>query len=143
MRWKELDGRERWQVLELMRKGEVPLKEICERFGVSRQTLYRAMDRADGAARQALQPRTAGRKAPSEEEMAQAQSKERIAGLNKELDRWKTKYEAAQAFLELERMYDRGQLPATAGTTTESTGGKKGVGGGKGRIAKRRRAGRR
>jgi len=139
MKWKELDGRERWQVLELMRKGDVPLKEICERFGVSRQTLYRAMDRADDAARQALQPRTAGRKGPSQQEVAQAESKGRIAGLSKELDRWKTKYEAAQAFLELERMYDRGELPATQKTTTESTGEKKRAGGGKGRIAKRGR----
>lgn len=140
MKWKELDGQERWQVLELMRKGDVPVKEICERFGVSRQTLYRAMDKADEAARKALTPRSPGRKGPSEGEAEQTRSKAEIADLQKELGRWKTKYEAAQAFLELERRYDRGERPTTneeQGTTAsrKKKAGRKSAR----RVAKRRR----
>ena len=35
MKWKDLGGEERYRVLELARKGEMSLKQICETFGVS------------------------------------------------------------------------------------------------------------
>ena len=70
MKWKELDGEERYRVVELARKGEVPLSEICETFGVSRQTLYRAMEKAERASMAALEPKTAGRKGKSEQEVS-------------------------------------------------------------------------
>jgi hypothetical protein len=49
MNWKDLGGEERYRVLELARKGQMPLKQIGETFGVSRQVLSRAMEKADRA----------------------------------------------------------------------------------------------
>ncbi|GAJ18056.1 unnamed protein product, partial [marine sediment metagenome] len=54
MKWQELSGEERYRVVELVRKGEVSITELCQTFGVSRQTLYRALEAADQAAVEAL-----------------------------------------------------------------------------------------
>ena len=40
--WKSLSGEERYRIVELARKGQVAISELCKTFGVSRQTLYRA-----------------------------------------------------------------------------------------------------
>jgi len=109
MKWKELSGEERYRVVEMARKGEVPQKEICETFGVSRQTLYRAMHKADEASAEALEPQLPGRKAKSQDEEAMAELSGQVDELQKDLEHWKTKYEIAKAFLELERKYDRGE----------------------------------
>lgn len=109
MKWTELSGEERYRVVEMARKGEVPLKEICATFGVSRQTLYRAMTKADEASAQALQPQRPGRKGKTEDEQEIVQLHGQVEQLQKELEQWKTKYEVAKAFLELERKYDRGE----------------------------------
>jgi transposase-like protein len=109
MKWTELSGEERYRIVEMARKGEVPLKEICETFGVSRQTLYRAMHKADEASAAALEPRRPGRKSKTEDQQAISELSGRMVDLQKELEHWKTKYEVAEAFLELERKYDRGE----------------------------------
>ena len=55
LRWQDLTGQERYQVIELMRRPEVNIQELCRTFGVSRQTLYRAAEQADKAAVSALE----------------------------------------------------------------------------------------
>jgi len=109
MKWKELSGEERYRVVEMLRKKEVPIKEICETFGVSKQTLYRAAHKADEASMAALEKQTPGRKGktPDQEEVAALSGE--MEDLRKELEQWKTKYEVAKAFLDLERKYDRGE----------------------------------
>ena len=62
LKWKELSGEERYRVVELARQGQVALSELCKTFGVSRQTLYRAMEAADRASAAALEPKKRGRK---------------------------------------------------------------------------------
>ena len=44
--WTQLTGQERYRVVTLARKGEVTVSQLCKTFGVSRQTLYRAMEAA-------------------------------------------------------------------------------------------------
>ncbi|HUV36630.1 MAG TPA: helix-turn-helix domain-containing protein [Patescibacteria group bacterium] len=107
LKWKELSGQERYRVVMLARKGEVTVQELCTSFGVSRQTLYRAMEATDQAAMEALEPKKRGRKpAP----VSDVQTKELTASnatLKKELDHWKTKYEVAKTFIELERQLEQ------------------------------------
>ena len=62
LKWKELSGEERYRVVEMARKGEVAISELCQTFGVSRQTLYRAMAAADRASAEALELKPRGRK---------------------------------------------------------------------------------
>ncbi len=54
LKWKDLDGQERYRVVELIRKQEVQIQDLCKTFGVSRQTLHRAVAAADEAAVDAL-----------------------------------------------------------------------------------------
>jgi transposase len=125
MKWKELGGEERYRVLELARKGEMPVKQICETFGVSRQVLNRAMEKADRASVEALEPQRPGKKpkAPHAVEIEQLAS--RKTDLEKELEHWKQKYEVAKTFLELERKLERGQrLPGEQGPAEKKTPGK-------------------
>ena len=61
LKWQQLSGEERYRVIELLRKGEVEIKELCRTFGVSRQTLYRAAEAADQASVAALTPKRRGR----------------------------------------------------------------------------------
>jgi transposase len=125
MKWKDLGGEERYRVLELARKGEMPVKQICETFGVSRQVLNRAMEKADRASVEALEPQKPGKKpkAPQAVEIEQLAAKK--TGLEKELEHWKQKYEVARTFLELERKLERGQrLPGEQGPQEKKTPGK-------------------
>ena len=109
MKWKDLSGEERYRVVEMLRNKEVPVKEICETFGVSRQTLYRAAAKADEASMAALEKQAPGRKGktPDQEEVAALTGE--MEDLRKQLEQYKTKYEVAKAFLDLERKYDRGE----------------------------------
>lgn len=109
MKWKDLSGEERYRVVEMARSKEVSIKELCETFGVSRQTLNRAVKTADEAAARALEPKTPGRKARTLNEQEITELSGQVEGLNKELEHWKTKYEVAEAFLDLARRYDRGE----------------------------------
>lgn len=101
--WKTMTGEERYRVVELARKGTKPIKEICATFGVSRQTLHRALEKVELAAKSALEPKRPGRKGKSEESKQIIELSKKQSSLEKELDNWKTRYEVAQAYIEITR----------------------------------------
>ena len=103
MKWKDLSGEERYRVVEMARKGDVPMAELCRSFGMSRQTLKTAMEKADQAAMEALVPQSPGRKGKSKERIEADSLKREKASLEKELDRWKQKYEIAMTFVDLHK----------------------------------------
>jgi transposase len=107
LKWKELSGQERYRVVMLVRKGEVSVQQLCKSFGVSRQTLYRAMEAADQAAMEALEPKRRGRKPTPVSEVEAKELTTSNTSLKKELEHWKTKYEVAKTFIELERQLDQ------------------------------------
>jgi transposase-like protein len=116
LKWQELSGEERYRVVELARKGQVPLNELCKTFGVSRQTLYRAMEAADRASAEALSPKKRGRKPKPASELRSEELEASNAGLEEELKHWKTKYQVARTMLDLERKLERGEpLPGEKG----------------------------
>ncbi len=107
MKWKELDGAQKYRVLELARNPETSVAELCRTFGVSRQTLYRAMDMADKAATQALSPKPKGRpRIPATEKEIQS-LQVRNKELEADLKRQKLKNQIAQALLDLHRKAER------------------------------------
>jgi transposase len=127
MKWKDLGGEERYRVLELARTGQMPVKEICETFGVSRQVVSRAMEKADRASVEALEPKKAGKKPRGREAVEIRELSTEKAALEKELAHWKQKYEVAKTFLELERKLERGQrLPGEESSGEKKTPGKAG-----------------
>lgn len=109
MKWKDLSGEERYRVVQMARKGEVPVGELCKTFGVSRQTLKTAMEKVDLASMEALTPRSPGRKGKSKEQAQADAMKEEKDTLEKELDRWKQKYEIAMTFVALHRKLLNGE----------------------------------
>lgn len=109
MTWKELSGDERYRVVQMARKGEVPLRELCKTFGVSRQTLKMAMEKADRAAAETLSPKPRGRKGKSREGTALAAARTEKTALERELERWKKKFEIAMTFVELQRKVLNGE----------------------------------
>lgn len=122
MKWKDLGGEERYRVLELARKGEMSLKQICETFGVSRQVLNRAMEKADRASVEALEPQKPGKKPKAPQAVEIEQLTATKTDLEKDLEHWKQKYEVAKTFLELERKLERGQrLPGEQGPAEKKT----------------------
>ena len=109
LRWQDLTGQERYQVIELMRRPEVNIQELCRTFGVSRQKLYRAAEQADKAAVSALEVKPRGRK-PVAEPVRQAQElATRNKDLAKQLEKMTQRYEVAQTLLDLQRQLDRGE----------------------------------
>lgn len=109
MKWKELSGQERYQVVQMAREGKVSIKEICRTFGVSRQSLKTAMDKAERAAMEALTPKSPGRKGKSKEQVEAKAVKQEKDSLQRELDRWKQKYEIAMTFLDIHKKLLNGQ----------------------------------
>jgi len=107
--WKALSGEERYRIVELARKGQLAISELCKTFGVSRQTLYRAMEAADRASAEALEPKKRGRKPRPESEVKTTELKAGNAELEKQLKHWKTRYQVARTLLDLERKLDRGE----------------------------------
>jgi len=109
LKWKNLNGQQKYQVVELARKKETLKTELCQTFGISRQTLYRAMDTADTAATEALSPKPKGRPRtpPMEKEIQNFQVQ--IKELEASLKRQRMKNEIAMALLELHRKADRGE----------------------------------
>ena len=103
MKWKELNGEARYRVVQMAREGKVPIKALCRSFGVSRQTLKTAMDKADRAAREALTPKSPGRKGKSKDKAEAEAMKQEKDELQKELDRWKQKYEIAMTFVDIHK----------------------------------------
>jgi transposase-like protein len=123
MKWKDLKGEERYRVVETARKGQVPIRELCRTFGVSRQALKTAMDKADRGAMDALEPKSPGRKARSMEESQASRVMEENVSLRKELEHWKQKFDVAMTFVELHRKLQRGEsLP---GEEEDASGKKK------------------
>lgn len=120
MKWKDLGGEERYRVVEMVRKGEMTIKEICEAFGVTRQALRQAVEKADQASVEALEPRKRGRKPRKLKEKEASELMREKSSLEKELDHWKQKYEVAKTFIELERKLERQeQLPARKKTKNQ------------------------
>jgi len=107
MKWKEMTGPERYRVVEMARRGEKSLKEICETFGVSRQALSKAMEKVSQAAMEALEPKRSGRKGKSQEQKKVTELSQRATSLEKDVHHWKTRFEVAQAFIELSREQER------------------------------------
>ena len=60
--WKEMGPEERYEVVQMAMSGKMPLKDLCEAFGTSRQTLKKAMARAREATMKSLEPQSPGRK---------------------------------------------------------------------------------
>lgn len=116
LQWKALSGEERYRVVEMARKGEVAISELCKTFGASRQTLYRAMAAADRASTEALELKQRGRKPKPANEVRTTELEAGNAELRKELEHWKTKYQVARTLLDLERKLERGEtLPGEKG----------------------------
>ena len=109
LKWKALSGEERYRVVEMARKGQVAIRELCQTFGVSRQTLYRAMAAADRASAQALELKPRGRKPKSVNEARTTELEAGNAELSKQLEHWKTKYQVVRTLLDLERKLERGE----------------------------------
>ena len=103
MRWKDMTGEERYRVVEMARRGERPLVEICRTFEVSRQSLHKAMERVSQAAAKALEPQSPGRKSKSQEQLQIGELMKTTTGLEKKVEHWKMRYEVAQAFIDLSR----------------------------------------
>lgn len=116
LKWKTLSGEERYRVVEMARKGQLAISELCETFGVSRQTLYRAMAAADRASAEALELKPRGRKPKPANEVRTTELEAGNAELSKELKHWKTRYEVVRTLLDLERKLERGEpLPGEEG----------------------------
>jgi transposase-like protein len=109
MKWKDLNGEARYRVVQMAREGKVSIKAICRSFGVSRQTLKTAMDKADQAAMEALTPKSPGRKGKSKEQAEAEAIKQEKDLLEKELDGWKQKYEIAMTFLDIHKKLLNGE----------------------------------
>jgi hypothetical protein len=96
--------------------------------------LRQAVEKADQAAVEALEPRKRGRKPRKLKEQEASELMREKSSLEKELDHWKQKYEVAKTFIELERKLERQeQLPGRKKTRNQQKkerqrdrGGKKG-----------------
>ncbi len=116
LKWKALSGEERYRVVEMARKGQVAIRELCQTFGVSRQTLYRAMTTTDRASSEALELKPRGRKPKPVDQVRTTELEAGNAELSKELEHWKTKYQVVRTLLDLERKLERGEpLPGEEG----------------------------
>jgi len=109
MNWQEMSGAERYRVVELARRGEAPINELCRMFGVSRQTLSLAVEKAGEAAMAALEPKHPGRKGKSAEAAELASVKKERSVLQRDLNRWQQKYEIAMTFVDLQRKMLNGE----------------------------------
>ena len=118
LKWKNLDGQQKYKVVELARKKETSVTELCKTFGVSRQTLYRAMDMADTAATEALSPKPKGRPRTSPTQKEIQELHERNKELEQSLKRQMMKNQVAMALLDLHRKADRDEkLPGEKKTS--------------------------
>lgn len=139
MKWKDMTGQERYRVVEMARRGDRPIREICRTFAVSRQALNRAMEKASQAAMQSLEPKKPGRKGKSAEAQEITELTKKTTGLQKTAEHWKTRYEVAQAFIELmrETKHDGGskkkkrlKLTGLPATKVSESGAETGLAGG-------------
>ena len=121
LKWTELSGQERYRVVMLARQGDVEVSRLCQSFGVSRQTLYRAMEAADQASMEALEPKQRGRKPTPVSEVQARELTHTNNSLQKELAHWKMKYEVAKTFIDLERQLDQQSSASGAGEKKRRT----------------------
>ena len=123
LKWKDLDGQERYRVVELIRKQEVQIQDLCRTFGVSRQTLHRAVAAADQAAVDALKSKPRGRKPePATGRQVKDLTRENLR-LEKDLHQMSQRYEVAKALLDLQRKAKRGEsLPGEKKTLDQKKG---------------------
>ena len=123
VRWQDLDGQERYQVIDLMRRGKVEIKQLCRSLGVSRQTLHRAAAAADKASIEVLTRKPGGRKRQpaSETQLKELQTEKKK--LEKQLHRMSQKYEIAQTLLDLQRQAERGERLPGEKKNLRSSGG--------------------
>jgi transposase-like protein len=125
MKWKDLNGEARYSVVQMAREGKIPIKALCRSFGVSRQTLKTAMDKSDQAAREALTPKSPGRKGKSKEQAKTEAVKKEKDLLEKELDRWKQKYEIAMTFVQIHKKLLNREVLSEEPQEPKRPGGKK------------------
>ena len=125
LKWKDLDGQEKYRVVELIRKGEVQIQDLCKTFGVSRQTLHRAVAAADQAAIDALRSKPRGRRPePATRRQVKSLEKENQR-LEKDLHQMSQRYEVAKALLDLQRKAERGEpLPGEKKTLDRKKSGR-------------------
>jgi flagellar motility protein MotE (MotC chaperone) len=108
-RWQDLTGADRWEVIQQARRKEIPVVQLCRMFGITRQTLYRAMEAADQAAQEALAPKPPGRKKKPVSETQIQELQQQLTSQEKELARWQQKYEVLQTLRQLEQKLARGE----------------------------------
>jgi transposase-like protein len=125
MKWKDLNGETRYRVVQMAREGKVSIKALCRSFGVSRQSLRTAVDKADQAAMEALTPKSPGRKGKSKEQAKAEALKQEKASLEKELDHWKQKYEIAMTFVDIHKKLLNGEELSGKRQKPNRPGGKK------------------
>ena len=111
--WQDLNAKERYRLVRMAQDGTNTIAEICEMFEVSRTTLTKAMEKAEQAAVEALQPKKRGRKAKEEAPQIMELSKEN-ASLAKEVKRWKGRYKFMQAYNELAPLTDPDEIDRKA-----------------------------
>jgi transposase-like protein len=99
--WQNMTSEEKYRVVKMARSGEMQIKEICEAFGVTRQTLNKAIEKVEQAALTALEPKSRGRKPKTEEAQKITELSKKHASLEKEVDHWKTRYEVAQKYISI------------------------------------------
>jgi transposase-like protein len=102
-------------VIQQARSQKITVAELCRLFGITRQTLYRAMEAADQAAQAALAPKPPGRKKKPVSETQVKELQQQLTAQEKELARWQQKYEMLQTLRQLEQKLARGEpLPGEA-----------------------------
>ncbi len=111
VKWEELDGEARYRIIEMALDGHMKMKDICEAFGVSRQTLSRAMETVRKAAAEALEPKAPGRKPTPASEVQRKELESQRADAEKDRDKWKARYEVTRTLLDLYLKYDREVAP--------------------------------
>ena len=115
MKWKDLDAQERYRAVMMLIRGEATVAELSRTFNVSRQSISRAREQVEQAALDALEPKSPGRKAKSEEQRQIEALQQQQDQLRQELAQERKKVEIAQAFLDLERTLGRGEAPEPMG----------------------------
>jgi transposase-like protein len=109
MRWQDLNAEQRYEMIAMIRTGKATVAQVSETLEVTKQTLYNAIDAAESAAIAALVPGKRGRKPKPEPEVRASELLSQKAALEKELERWKTKYDVVRTLLDFERTLDRGE----------------------------------
>ena len=119
-RWRDLTGAEKWEVILESQRDRVRMRDLCESFGMTRQTLHRCKAAAERAAKSALEPRSPGRKPRPESEKQTEALREELEATRNELDLMRQRYEVTKTLLSLERKLSAGD---------SRTGGRGGKGG--------------